>query len=154
MKRMLLGGTLGGHAMAGGMQPWTKVALQGCGWTGGVGAGRSQNYSSSCNAPAKMRNALSDIRGSLPRSAVWVLTGLQQLPGCLQNSRWSIHPGLLSRRCWPASRQTRWMGAPFQPGRAPLTGFAVLECRFPLPYLVLGKKKKGLFCLSLKVPET
>lgn len=147
---MLLGETPASLAMCRGTWPWTKVPPQGCGQTGWVGAGRSQT-SQSCDAPARTRNALSNVQGSLPRSTMWVLAHVQQLPGLFQNPRSSIRLG--PQRVLICLRQTRWMRAPFQIGRAPLTGFAVLECRFPLPYLV-SEKKRGLFCLSLQVPET
>lgn len=92
----------------------------------------------------EMRNPLANIQGSPP---AWVFASLQQPQGLLQNPHLSIYFSLLAHGCWPASRQTQWVCAPFQIGRVPLTDFAVLECRFPLPYLVLGGKKA--FVLSI-----
>lgn len=92
----------------------------------------------SCNAPQKWE--MHYLTSRAPYQGL--LTSIQQVPGLLQAS-----VSVFSLRCWPASQQTRWMCAPFQIGRAPLRGFAILEYRFPLPYLVLGKKKG--FVLSI-----
>lgn len=86
---MLLGGTPVSLPMCRGMWPWIKVPPQGCGQTGRVGTGQSQT-SQSCSAPAKMRNASSNVQGSLPRSATWVLAHVQRLPGHLRNPHSSI----------------------------------------------------------------
>lgn len=137
--------------------PWPEGCSPGPKWHWGAASGQAGWEQVGHKTPLSLamllqiwENALSNVQGSLARSAAWVLTGLQQLPGLLQNSRWSIRPGLLSRGCWPVSRPMRWMGAPFQTGRTPLTGFAVLECRFPLPYLVLEKKKRVCFVYPWK----
>lgn len=128
---------LGGHWW---VVPWPEGCSsgptpQGCRWTGTVGLAQPQNSSQCCSAPANMRNPglLTKVCGVSAHCG-------QQQPGLLQNPHLSVHLALVSRRRWPPSRQTRWMCSPFQIGCAPLTGFAALECRFPLPYLVLAKK--------------
>lgn len=115
---------------------------QGCRWTGTAGLGQPQNSSQCCSAPANMRNTMRNPGHWTKIAGVSALCGQQQ-PGMLQNPHLSVHLGLVSRGRWPPSHQTRWMCSPFQTGHAPLTGFAALECRFPLlsfPYLVLANK--------------
>lgn len=138
----LLGGAKVGRAAPTGIQPWTKISLQRCKWAGWAGAGFSTLL---CVLQSPCKNEKCIIQLNLYQS-LWRGCSLA-LSSCLQNPCWSIRLGLCSGGCCPAARQTQWMCIPIQTGCSPLTVFAVLECRFPLPYLVL--EKKG-FVLSIR----
>lgn len=134
-----------GHAMARGMQLWPKCHHPTGMQTGTVGLGQPKLLSV-LQCSCKHEKCLTERPGLSTK--VWGVSAPygQQWPGLLQNPRLSVCLGLVSRGCWPPSPQTQWMCSPFQAGCALVTGFAASECRFPLPYLVLGKKR---FVLSI-----